>query len=940
MIKHLLLILCTVGCQFLFGQSTDFSFQGSSSNCLPADIQFTQTSTGSPVGYLWDFGNGTRSNLANPITTYTSPGVYTVRLITVYENNTAQKTRNVVIHPSITASFNYDRSYLCQPGTVNFTASSSGSLSSYIWDFGDGSAPVTGTSNTIAHNYTSFGEFAVTFQAVSTTGCIVSDSRIVKVVKPEISGTITTPLTGCVPMTTDLRATVSVPASITISNYLWNFGDGSSLTTTGPTISHDYTQVGAYSPTVTVTTTEGCTNIFRYDSLFFGRPPTNLVAYPLDTVYCGSDIAEFVSVATDANRYDWNFTGGNSITSVTETTAHHKYTSLGFKDVSVTPVFNGCRGTTTGFQIEIIGVIAKFKYANTCNDKKTFLFDNTSVGNISTINWSLGNQGYSTNPDTVSHTYPQSGIFGIKLLITDNITGCIDSFKTKIYTANPVMKNNDQSICINTDSHFSIINNYSNPNLTYLWNVLAQEIGPSPDAAPIVHSDSLGHFNSQAILDNGPQYCPDTIHLDHIITVRGPQLDFTAPESLCLNIPLSVVNLSHPFQASDTVNLWYWNFGRVESNDTSFQPQPYTYNYPKNYRVKLVAVDVTGCTDSLIKKVTMRPMPFLWIIPKFDTVCEGQNTTLIGYTSDDILWSPGIANICPTCDTATMAPLQTTRYYATATNNFNCVATDSALVKVFNPFNAAPLTADTSFCGGGSIRLDVEPRGKVVTWTPAVSLSSSNIYNPVASPKQTTIYKALLTDSAGCFSSEAQIRLVVKSTPTVNAGPDKVYPYNATFALAPSYSSNIRTWLWSPADSLSCAACPDPITTAIRTKTYTVKVISDSGCIAQDRITIFVECNGANLFLPGAFTPNNDNRNDIYRPITRGIQYIKRFAIFNREGQLVYEMKNYTPNKENIGWDGRFRGKEQSPAGYVYLVEAICDIGETIFSKGSFILIR
>ncbi|MEO8771461.1 MAG: PKD domain-containing protein [Ferruginibacter sp.] len=926
--------------QLVVGQTTDFTFQGTSSNCLPADIQFNQTSSGNPVGYLWDFGNGTRSNMANPVATYTSPGTYAVRLITVYANNTAQKTRNVVIHPSITASFNYDRGYMCQPGLVNFTATSSGSLANYVWDFGDGSAHITGTANTISHNYTNFGEFTVTFSAISTTGCTVSNTRVVKVIKPEITGSITTAMTGCVPMITDFRTTVNVPPSVTISHYLWNFGDASSITNTAPIISHNYPQAGSFSPTVTVTTTEGCTNTFRYDSLFFGRPPTNQVAYPLDTVYCGSDIAQFISIATDANRYDWNFEGGNTINSVTDTAAHHKYTTLGVKHVSVTPLFNGCEGATTNFQIEIIGVIAKFKYANTCNDRKTFLFDNNSIGHISTTNWSLGNQAYSTNPDTVSHTYPQQGTYGVKLLITDNITGCIDSAKAKIYTANPVMKNNDQSICINSDTHFSITNNYANPALIYSWNVLGQEIGPTPDAAPFIHADSLGHFSSQAILNNGPQYCPDTIHLDHLITVRGPQLNFTSPESLCLNIPLNVVNLSHPFQPSDSIHLWYWNFGRVETNDTSFQPQPYTYIVPKNYRVKLVAVDVTGCIDSLIKKVTIRPMPFLWIIPKSDTLCEGQNTTLTGYTSDDILWTPGTSILCATCDTTIMTPLHTTRYYATSTNSFNCVATDSAMVKVFNPFNAAPLSPDTSFCGGGNMQLDVEPRGKVITWSPPAGLSNINIYNPVASPKQTTSYQATLTDSAGCFTSNATIKLIVKSIPKVDAGPDKVYPYNTTFTMAPTYSSNIRSWLWSPADSLTCAVCPNPSGVAIRTKTYSVKVISDSGCIAQDRITIFVECNGANLYLPNAFTPNHDGRNDIYRPVTRGIQYIKRFAIFNRQGQLVFEIKNYASNKENVGWDGTFQGKDQGSAGYVYFIEAVCDIGETIFSKGSFVLIR
>ena len=92
--------------------------------------------------------------------------------------------------------------------------------------------------------------------------------------------------------------------------------------------------------------------------------------------------------------------------------------------------------------------------------------------------------------------------------------------------------------------------------------------------------------------------------------------------------------------------------------------------------------------------------------------------------------------------------------------------------------------------------------------------------------------------------------------------------------------------------------------------------------------------------MPAAFTPNNDNLNDLYHPITRGIKNIVRFSIYNRQGQLVYEARNYLPNKKDIGWDGKFRSQQQGPAAYVYIVEAVCDIGQTIFSKGSFLLVR
>ena len=538
---------------------------------------------------------------------------------------------------------------------------------------------------------------------------------------------------------------------------------------------------------------------------------------------CGSETPLFISKATNANRYDWIFEG-SSITSVADTIAEHKYNNLGLKNIMVTPMYNGCAGTPINFQIRIKGVIAKFKYANTCGDKKTFKFENNSLGNISTIAWNLGDNALSNDPDMVMHTYPQAGAFQARLDISDNITGCVDAFLTKIYTANPILQNPDRSICINTNTSFAVSNNYTNPALTYEWNVVGIDIVAGRDSSPVIYADVLDNYNNHVILNNGPQYCRDTIQLDHPITVRGPKLDFTAPTNLCLNTPLTVTNLSHAFEASDSIKLWYWNFGRVHTNDTIYQPAPYTYTTARAYYVKLTAVDIHGCTDTLTKRVVMRPMPFLWIIPKMDTVCAGQSSTLIGYTSDEILWKPASTNFCTTCDTTTVRPTETMKYYATATNRFNCTATDSAMVKVLKPFTANALTPDTSVCAGEKIMLDVEPKDKVISWSPAASLTQNDKYDPYATPVQTTVYRATLTDSAGCFSSTADITLSVRSKPTVRAGEDRTYPYNGNFTFRPTYSENVRTYLWTPADSLTCTTCPNPGGIATTTKTYSAKI--------------------------------------------------------------------------------------------------------------------
>ena len=103
--------------------------------------------------------------------------------------------------------------------------------------------------------------------------------------------------------------------------------------------------------------------------------------------------------------------------------------------------------------------------------------------------------------------------------------------------------------------------------------------------------------------------------LNNTLLVRGPDLSFTAPPSICFNSLYNVTNTSKPFIPADSVNLWYWNFGVKKVNDSVYQPQPYVYDNPGTYKVKLTGIDINGCKDSLVKTITVNPLPFLYVIP-------------------------------------------------------------------------------------------------------------------------------------------------------------------------------------------------------------------------------------------------------------------------------------------------------------------------------------
>ena len=107
------------------------------------------------------------------------------------------------------------------------------------------------------------------------------------------------------------------------------------------------------------------------------------------------------------------------------------------------------------------------------------------------------------------------------------------------------------------------------------------------------------------------------------------------------------------------------------------------------------------------------------------------------------------------------------------------------------------------------------------------------------------------------------------------------------------------------------------------------------GCYGEDNITVKVFHTGPDIFMPNAFTPNGDGRNDVIRPVLVGVKQFDFFRIYNRWGQLVF-----STNQSGKGWDGRISGQEQSSNNFVFVVQGVDYTGKTIVKKGTVMLIR
>ena len=120
---------------------------------------------------------------------------------------------------------------------------------------------------------------------------------------------------------------------------------------------------------------------------------------------------------------------------------------------------------------------------------------------------------------------------------------------------------------------------------------------------------------------------------------------------------------------------------------------------------------------------------------------------------------------------------------------------------------------------------------------------------------------------------------------------------------------------------------------------YELYGIDSRGCEATDRITVFVDKPRV-VAVPTGFTPNNDATNDILMVHGLAGTKIKVFKVYDRWGELVYEVKNFDVNDSSIGWDGTFRGEPMNSGVYLwYVLAEYIDGAEEAF-KGQTTLIR
>jgi gliding motility-associated-like protein len=188
----------------------------------------------------------------------------------------------------------------------------------------------------------------------------------------------------------------------------------------------------------------------------------------------------------------------------------------------------------------------------------------------------------------------------------------------------------------------------------------------------------------------------------------------------------------------------------------------------------------------------------------------------------------------------------------------------------------------------------------------------------------------VITDSLGCTQS-ASGTVGSVGGPPVSAGADVTITSGSSTVLTGT-SSVGASYSWSPSTTVSCDTCASTVASPTQTTTYTLTV-TIGGCTSQDTVTVFVEVECGELFVPNVFSPNGDGANDVLKIYGNCITDLE-FAIFDRWGEKVFETTDPA-----IVWDGRYQGNLLDAAVFVYYLSANVK-GEPVKKHGNITLVK
>ncbi|TXB67068.1 PKD domain-containing protein [Vicingus serpentipes] len=611
---------------------------------------FTDVTTLGLMGietWEWDFdNNGTVDNgTQNPTNIFAGAGTYPVGLNVIDSVGCSHDTiLNVIVSENPIAAFTFSDE--CFGTNTTFTNQSLDNggvtpIDTWSWDFdGDGVEDDNVSDPTFL--FTSSGTYSTQLIVSTSLGCKDSTTVVVDVDDVPVANFGGT--NECLGNLTIFTDSSSVNIG-NINQWDWNFGDGIGTSVLqNPT--YTYTTAGIKNVTLTVYSDSGCTHTFNTNVEVYANPIANFTP---DTV-CNSAESSFIDISNlgsvGIETWDWDFDNNGSSDDVTQ---NPTYTFSGAGDylvnLNVVDSF-GCTHDTTKTVTVSENPIADFTFSSECFGTGTAFTDlSLNNGGTTTINsyeWDFDGDGVIDNStQNPNYVFTSAGSFNTELFVSSAL-GCKDSITISV-NVNPIPVANFglENVCLNTEGTFNDSSTVVSGSIaSWDWDFQTDGTIDDNNQSPTFTYLVAGVYNVTLTVTTDSA-CSNTIVLP-VEVYPNPTANFDTTD-VCLNVAAQFTDQSNG--NGGTIDTWEWDFDNDGTVDNITQNPNYNYSSDGTYNVELVISTVSGCKDTLMKTVSIYPMPtadFTFVNSCFmDSVEFTDNSNVTSGTVDQWQWSFG-----------------------------------------------------------------------------------------------------------------------------------------------------------------------------------------------------------------------------------------------------------------------------------------------------------
>ncbi len=464
-------------------------------------------------------------------------------------------------------------------------------------------------------------------------------------------------------------------------------------------------------------------------------------------------------------------------------------------------------------------------------------------------------------------------------------------------------------------------------------------------AAPGIYKIPVSY--AAAIIEN----CNQTENAELNVLVKpGPPADFSISNQLCLADTVRFTGTTSTVGGLFNYTSYLWNFDDATTQNTIDTKKRFasTGNHDVRYRVYAD----NGCIGDTTKTITINNGTG----PQLSLAITGNKCkdSVLSFTSSIIpdvnnpttwFWDfGGGQTITSSSSNVAMHSFAAAgnnipvRHSATLTNGCQ-PDTISLIIPVIhnNPAASFSITGDTLCVKKPLLFTSSLSTAAVRTWKWDFDNGTGNLippFNHSYNNPGTFDINLVIIDTAGCGSLPAIDQKTINPAPPINAGPDKMIKLGTSTTLdATITNTGNYSFLWTPSFYLSSNIVLNPVSTPDRLMTYSITATDKTTyCSSSDQVVVNPI---SDLYIPSAFTPNNDGRNDVWEIPGMGLYPDGMVTVYNRWGEKIFESKGYVSNP----WKGVYKGLLQPHGVYIYIIRLNADKTSPLI-KGTITLIR